>query len=214
MMRKKILTLAIFVGAMLLLTATGVLAASPTASNSHPTLQDPLPAPTIRATVTVTNPVAAMIALFFGLDPAQVQEWHDKGIGYGNMAIALFLGQAHCEASGDDDCAMESMFDAIMTLRDQDGGGWGRIIKDLGLVVSRRDTNLGAIRSGRVTETVTVTVTLQGTAKPDKGPKETPPGWEQGKGSRGQGHDKGDQGQGHGKGQQGQPQGKGRGPKQ
>jgi hypothetical protein len=41
MMRKKILTLALFMGSMLLLTATGVLAASPEASNFHPVLQEP-----------------------------------------------------------------------------------------------------------------------------------------------------------------------------
>ncbi len=202
-MTKKILTLALFVGAMLLLTATAVLAASPAASNPRPVPDGATPIPTITPTVTITNPVAAMIAAFFGLEYTDVQTLHDKGIGYGNMTIALFVA----DASG-------SSFEDIMTLRGgEEGGGWGYIIKkELELDIRRRDTNLGAIRSGRVTETVTVTVTLQGTAKPDKGPKETPPGWEQGKGSQGQGHDKGQQGQGS-QGQ-GQPQGKGKGPKQ
>lgn len=205
-MRKKILTLALFVGVMVLVTATGVLAASPVVTNPHPTLDEPTPTPTVTPTVTITHPVAAIIAAFFGLDYTTMQTYRDQGIGFGNMTIALFV--AH--ASG-------STFEDIMDMRGEEGGGWGYIIKHTdGLEdFSMKNTNLGAIRSGRVTETVTVTVTLRGTANPEKGPKETPPGSEHGKGqgSQGQGHDKGDQGQGHGKGQQGQPQGKGRGPK-
>lgn len=217
MMRKKILTLAIFVGAMLLLTATGVLAASPVASNPHPTLQDPIPAPTIRATVTVTNPVAVAIAHFFSngvftttytVTVQSVLGLHDGGMGYGEIARCFFLALATGSSPTE-----------ILALRQGDGEekvGWGEIITSLDLSPGNRGRNLGVIRSRRVISyTQPVTVTLQGTAKPDRGPKETPPGWEHGKGqgSQGQGHDKGDQGQGHGKGQQGQPQGKGRGPK-
>ncbi len=164
-MRKKILTLALLVGAMLLLTATGVLAASPAVSNPHPILQEPPPPETI------TNPVAAMIAAFFGLDYTQVQAWHDDGTGYGNMTIALFFA----EASG-------LTFGQIMAMRGrEEGGGWGYIIKELGLDIKRRDTNLGAIMSGRAL-TDTMTGTLQVEAKRGRGRPQVPPGWERGRG--------------------------------
>jgi len=203
MMKKKILTLAIFVGAMLLLTATGVLAASPAVSNAHPALKHGTPTPTATPTitptatptvtptitptvtptatptVTITHPVAAMIAAFFGLDYSQVQAWHDQGIGYGNMTTALFVA----EASG-------LSFEEIMAMRGQEeGGGWGYIIKkELGLDIRRRDTNLGAImsRRGVVTPTPTVTGTMtrgaEVGAKGERGRPETPPGWERGRG--------------------------------
>lgn len=189
MMRKKILTLALFVGAMLLLTATGVLAASPVVSNPHPTLQDPILTPTITATLTMTHPVAAIIADFFGLDYTQVQGWHDQGIGYGNMAIALFF----VDATG-------LSFEDIMALRGQEeGGGWGVIMRPYGLHPGNQ-MNLGAIRSGRVvTETEPMTGTVGTTARPDRGPKETPPGWERGKGhGLGRGQNRG-HGRGHNK---------------
>lgn len=216
MMRKKILTLAIFVGAMLLLTATGVLAASPVASNPHPTLQDPIPAPTIRATVTVTNPVAVAIAHFFSngvftttytVTVQSVLGLHDGGMGYGEIARCFFVARV-ADVSPDDILAMRQGEEDVKV-------GWGVIMREYGFRPGK-DSNLGAIRSGPVvTGTQTLTDTVEARARPDKGPKETPPGWEHGKGqgSQGQGHDKGDQGQGHGKGQQGQPQGKGRGPK-
>jgi hypothetical protein len=38
-----------------------------------------------------------MIAEFFGLDYTVVQEWHDDGLGYGEIAIALFLSQSSGE---------------------------------------------------------------------------------------------------------------------
>jgi len=200
MMRKKILTLVVFVGAMLLLTATGVLAASPAASNAHPALKHGTPTPTatptitptVTPTVTITHPVAAMIAAFFGLDYTRVQAWHDQGIGYGNMTTALFVAQA----SG-------LTFEGVMAMRaHEEGGGWGYIIKELGLDIRRRDTNLGAIMSGRgvVTPTPTVTGTMtrgaEVGAKGERGRPETPPGWEHGKGQ-----DLGrDQDRGHGRG--------------
>lgn len=101
-MGKKILTLALFVEAMLLLTATGMLAAS-------------------------------------------------------------------AEASG-------LSFEEIMAQRGrEEGGGWGYIIKELELDIKTSDTNLGAIRSGRVvTETEPVTGAVHGTDRPDREPQETP----------------------------------------
>lgn len=190
MMRKKILTLAIFVGATLLLTATGVLAASPAASNPHPILQEPTAPPAITATTGITNPVAIAIADFFSsvvftptytVTVQSVLALHASGMGYGEIATALFV--AH--ASG-------LPFDQIMAMRGQEeGGGWGYIIKkELGLDIRRRDTNLGAIMSGRaVTETQTMSGTV-GTR--GRGPKETPPGWDLGNGlGLGRGHGRG-----------------------
>ena len=191
MMRKKILTLAIFVGAMLLLTATGVLAASPVTSNSHPVGEEAGSIPTISPTVSITNPVATAIANFFSsvvftptytVTVQSVLDLHASGMGYGEIATALFVAQA----SG-------KTFDQIMTMREQEEcGGWGCIIKELGLEIRRRDTNLGAIMSGRVvTHTQPVAGTVQDTATPSRGPKETPPGWERGKGhDLGRGHNK------------------------
>lgn len=149
-MRKKILTLALFVGAMLLLTATGVLAASPTATNLHPLLYEPTTDSTITPTGTITNPVATMIAAFFNLDVAQVQTWHDDDrMGYGEIAIALFLAQ-----SGD------TSVEEIIALY-HEGLGWGEIAKELGLAPGSKGRNLGAIVSGRGV----VTTTYPGPAK-------------------------------------------------
>lgn len=176
MMRKKILTLAIFVGAMLLLTATGVLAASPVTSNSHPILNEPMLA--ITPTVTITNPVAAMIADFFDLDVAQVQAWHDEGLGYGEIARAYFLAELSDKSVAE-----------VMALY-QGGLGWGEVAKTLGLAPGNKGRNLGSIMSGRaVTETQTMSGTV-GTR--GRGPKETPPGWDLGNGlGLGRGHGRG-----------------------
>ena len=188
MMRKKILTLAIFVGAMLLLTATGVLAASPVASNPHPTLQDPIPAPTIRATVTVTNPVAVAIARFFSngvftttyTDTVQsVLGLHDGGMGYGEIARCFFLAQL----SGQD-------LDYITDLRET-GLGWGEVARNVSLAPGNRGRNLGAIRSGRPIPADDLGVEVESAST--KGPPHEPKGWEHGKGQ-------GSQGQGKGKG--------------
>ena len=210
MMTKKILTLALFVGAMLLLTATAVLAASPVASNPHPILDEPPLAPTIAPTMGITNPVAVAIANFFFSDAftetytvtvQSVLNLHASGVGYGNMTIALFFARA----SG-------LSFEAIMAMRGSgEGGGWGYIIKNTsGLEdFSRKDTNLGAIMSGRATppEPSEGDSGSEVQSASTKGPPHEPKGWEHGKGQ-------GSQGQGHDKGQQGQPQGKGKGPKQ
>lgn len=137
-MRKKILTLTAFVGVALLLTATGVLAASPWASTPHPTLQEPPPPETI------TNPVARMIAEFFDLDVSQVQAWHDDdGMGYGEIVIALFLAQSS-----------DTSVETIIALY-HEGLGWGEIARNLGLTPGNRDRNLGAIVSGQ--EAITTT---------------------------------------------------------
>ncbi len=170
MTRKKILTLALFVGALLLLTATRVLAASPAVSNPHLTLQGPTP------TLTVTNPVAAMIAEFSGLDYTQVQAWHDEGISYGEIAMALFLAQSSNTS------AEEIIADH------QEGLGWGEIAKELDLTPGNRGRNLGAIMSRR---TVTDTGTLQLQIKRGRDRPGVPRGWEQGKGhGLGRGHNK------------------------
>ena len=178
MMRKKILTLAIFVGATLLLTATGVLAASPAVSNSHPVGEEAGAIPTISPTVSITNPVAAMIADFFDLDVAQVQAWHDEGLGYGEIARAYFLAELSDKSVAE-----------VMALY-QGGLGWGEVAKTLGLAPGNKGRNLGSIMSGRaVTETQTMSGTV-GTR--GRGPKETPPGWDLGNGL--------DLGRGHGRG--------------
>jgi len=176
MMRKKILTLAIFVGATLLLTATGVLAASPAVSNSHPVGEEAGAIPTISPTVSITNPVAAMIADFFDLDVAQVQAWHDEGLGYGEIAIAFFLSQSSDEE-----------VEEIIRLRQEEGLGWGEIAKTLDLTPGNRGRNLGAIMSGRpLTDTVTGTLQIQ------RGRPEVPPGWQRGNGlGLGRGHGRG-----------------------
>ena len=190
-MRKKIVSLALFVGATFLLAATGVLAASPAVSNSHPVLQDET-TPTV--TPIAVNPVAAMIATFFGLDDTQVQTWHDlgigdgEGIGYGNMAIALFFA----EASGLD-------FEDIMAMRgEEEGGGWGVIMRSYGLHPGNQ-MNLGAIMSGRVTPTPEEGSGDEVQSPSTKGPPHEPKGWQQGKG-RGLGRGQnGGHGRGHNK---------------
>jgi len=143
MMRKKVLTLAVFVGATLLLTATGVLAASPAASNPHPILQEPTAPPAITATTGITNPVATLLAAYFDRTLEDILAWHDEGLGYGEIAIALFLAQS----SGQD-------VNYIISLH-QEGLGWGEIAKTLDLAPGNRDRNLGAIVSGRGVITTT-----------------------------------------------------------
>jgi len=169
-MRKKTLTLALFVGGMLLLTATGVLAASPVVSNPYPILNDPTP--TITPTVTITHPVAAAIASFFGLDYSVVEAWHDEGLGYGEIARAYFLAELSGESVAE-----------VMALYER-GMGWGEVAKALDLAPGNRGWNLGAIMSGRL---LTDTVTLQLRGRP-----EVPPGWERGRGlGLGRGHGRG-----------------------
>jgi len=184
-MRKKILSLALFVGAMLLLTATGVLAASPVTSNSHPVGEEAGSIPTISPTVSITNPVATAIANFFSsvvftptytVTVQSVLDLHASGLGYGEIAKALFL----CQSGA-------STMEEILGFR-QAGLGWGEIAKELGLTPGNRGRNLGAIMSGRgvVTPTETVTGTMtrgaEVGAKGERGRPETPPGWERGRG--------------------------------
>lgn len=193
-MRKKISIVALFVGAMVLLTATGVLAASPVTSNSHSVPEELARTTTISPTVPITNPVATAIADFFSsvvftsnytVTVQSVLDLHTSGMGYGEIARCFFMAR-FAEVSPDE----------IVALRqgEEEKVGWGVIMREYGFRPGR-DSNLGAIRSGRaVTETQTVTGTLQITAKPGRGPKETPPGWEHGKGL---GRDKD---KGHGRG--------------
>lgn len=196
MMRKKISILALFVGAMLLLTATGVLGASPVTSNSYPVGEEAAPTTTISPTVSITNPVATAIADFFSsvvftptytVTVQSVLDFHASGMGYGEIARCFFVAR-FAEVSPDE----------ILARRQGEGEekvGWGVIMHDYGFRPGK-DSNLGAIRSGRaVTETQTMTDTVGVTGKPEKGPKETPAGWEHGKGV-GRGKDKG-HGRGH-----------------
>ena len=85
------------------------------------------------------------------------------------LLTAIGVLAASAEASG-------LSFEEIMAQRGrEEGGGWGYIIKELELDIKRSDTNLGAIRSGRVvTETEPVTGAVQGTDRLDRGPQETP----------------------------------------
>lgn len=196
--RKKISILALFVGAMLLLTATGVLAASPVTSNSHPVGEEAAPATTISPTVSITNPVATAIANFFSslvftptytVTVQSVLDFHASGMGYGEIARCFFVARFAGVSP-----------DKILAMRQGEGdekAGWGVIMREYGFGPGK-DSNLGAIRSGRaVTETQTMTDTVGVRAKPEKGPKETPPGWEHGKGL-GRDKDK-DHGRGHNK---------------
>jgi hypothetical protein len=118
-----------------------------------------------------------MIADFFDLDVAQVQTWHDQGLGYGEIARAYFLAQLSGKS-----------VEYVMILY-QGGLGWGEVAKELGLAPGNKGCNLGSIMSGRaitVTQTMTGTVGTRG-----RGPKETPPGWVRGNGlGLGRGHNK------------------------
>jgi hypothetical protein len=185
MMRKKILTLAIFVGAMLLLTATGVLAASPAVSNSHPVGEEAGSIPTISPTVSITNPVATAIADFFSsvvftptytVTVQSVLDLHSKGMGYGEIARCFFVAR-FAEVSPDD----------ILAMRQGEGDekvGWGVIMGQFGFHPGR-DANLGAIISGRpLTDTVTLQI--------ERGRPAVPPGWERSDGlGLGRGHGRG-----------------------
>ena len=197
MIRKKISILGLFVGAMLLLTATGVLAASPVTSDSHPAGEEAAPATTISPTVSITNPVAWAIGNFFSslvfsptytVTVQSVLDFHASGMGYGEIARCFFV--AHSAGVPPE---------TILMLRQgEEKIGWGEIAKSLQLAPGNKGRNLGGIRSGRVvTETQTMTDTVGVRAKPEKGPEETPPGWEHGKGL-GRDKDK-DHGRGHNK---------------
>jgi hypothetical protein len=198
MIRKKISILALFVGAMLLLTATGVLAASPVTSDSHPAGEEAAPATTISPTVSITNPVAWAIGNFFSslvfsptytVTVQSVLDFHAGGMGYGEIARCFFV--AHSAGVSPDD---------VLAMRQGEGdekAGWGEIMREYGFRPGK-DSNLGAIRSERViTGTHTLTDTVEAGARPGRGPKETPPGWEHGKGL-GRDKDKG-HGRGHNK---------------
>lgn len=141
--------------------------------------------------------ISNLIAAFFIVPPEDIDGLREDGWGYGEIAIAYFLAQ-HSDVG----------LEAIIDQRQDDGLGWGQIAKGLDLTPANRDRNLGAIMSGRATPADDAGVEVESAST--KGPKETPPGWEHGKGqgSQGQGHDKGDQGQG-----QAQGKGKGKGPK-
>lgn len=70
---------------------------------------------------TDQHPVAARLADALGVDYATIWAWHCKGNGFGEIARAYLIARA---ANVD----VSHLFD----MRDQ-GTGWGKIIKDLGL---------------------------------------------------------------------------------
>ena len=190
MMRKKILTLAIFVGAMLLLTATAALAASPPDGNLLPVPQEEMSI--ITPTMGITKTVAVAIAKFFStvvftptytVTVQSVLGLHASGVGYGEIAMCFFLAQATGSSPTE-----------ILALRqgdEEEKVGWGEIITSLDLTPGNRGRNLGGIRSGRGIPADDAGVEVESAST--KGPPHEPKGWEHGKGQ-------GSQGQGKGKG--------------
>ncbi len=142
--------------------AMSVVAAPPTNSPNLPALQvaatstpalalSPLVTSTITATVTTTatlspgnEKIANAIADYFGVDLDEVLDMHDQANGWGQVFFVFALAQVSGESPDD-----------IWALREE--GGWGQVIKGLGLKPGNKGNSLGAAVSGKSTPTLVPT---------------------------------------------------------
>jgi hypothetical protein len=107
------------------------------------------------------NPVAAILAKFFSVEPSVVQGYHEEGFGFGVIAQALWM-----QKNLDDDAitadiilqAKENHDYSTITLVDgSHPANWGQFRKAL----LDKKNNLGVIVSGHATVDETGTVTIQ-----------------------------------------------------
>ena len=79
------------------------------------------------------------LATFFDVPYDEIMDWHEDGIGFGNVAKAYFV----VNLLGDEDLTVEHVLDEKLS-----GTGWGQVMKALGLSPSSKDKNLGEVMSG------------------------------------------------------------------
>lgn len=79
------------------------------------------------------------LATFFDVPYYEIMDWHEDGIGFGNVAKAYFV----VKLLGDEDLTVEHVLDEKLS-----GTGWGQVMKALGLSPSSKDKNLGEVMSG------------------------------------------------------------------
>jgi hypothetical protein len=132
------LMLAMIGGAALTFVAVGLTFAAPAASHgaSNYAALDRIITPTV--TITHTQPVASVIALYFKVPYAQVLALHDSGLGYGEIARVFMTVRA---LSG------RLTLEGVLARRES-GLGWGEIAKQYG--VRPGGNGLGTVKSGRV----------------------------------------------------------------
>jgi hypothetical protein len=131
---------------------------------------DPTPVtPDEQPTDEPVNPIAAILAKFFGVEPAVVQGYHDDGYGFGVIAQAMWM------AKGLGDGSEGALVDAGLILQAKKTGdysafslpdgstptNWGQFKKAM---MGKDKKNLGIIVSGHADPTTdeTGTQTLQG----------------------------------------------------
>lgn len=106
-------------------------------------------APAAGTTDVAVNPVAAILASFFGVDGSVVQGYHDDGFGFGVIAQALWMQKN----LGDDQVTVKMILDAkvnkdysAITLPDgSTPTNWGQFKKAL----LEKKNNLGVVVSGQ-----------------------------------------------------------------
>jgi hypothetical protein len=186
MLKMKILAgLALMTVVLIAVTSTAMAA-----PNTHVSYQDvtttptpdltvtpePSVTPTATPTETAQNPVAAIIADFFGLDYSVVNEMHQEGTGYGVIAQSCWMSyQLEGDASACADIAEAKKtgdFSAFVMPDGSTPSNWGQFKKALSNHKSPGQT-LGAIVSGHAKPVSTPTPEGTPSAEPTSGTSST-----------------------------------------
>jgi hypothetical protein len=126
---------------------------------------------------TSANPVAEMIAAFFGSDPATIEAMHDDGVGFGVIAQSCFMSyQLAGDASLCDDIVTAKKsgdFSAIVLPDGTTAENWGQFKKAVSDQKGFLET-LGSIVSGKADAPGTETANHPG--RPDDKGKPADPG--------------------------------------
>jgi len=130
-------------------TVTPTVTLTPTLTPTPVVTPTVTPTPTLTPTPTVTptvtpepdefHPVGLALASFFDVAYDGIMEWHEDGVGFGNIAKAYFV----VDELEDEGVTVEDVLGEKLS-----GTGWGRVMKALGLGPSSKDKNLGKAMSG------------------------------------------------------------------
>ncbi|HEY3312517.1 MAG TPA: hypothetical protein VGK00_12830 [Anaerolineales bacterium] len=197
MLKTKMFVISIMVAVVLIIVSGTALAAPAPAHNSAAALQDattptptesatpdpsgtPVAEPTVTPTVTPTqvsvNPVSSLIAFFFGVDPTQVDGFHQDGSGFGEIAQACWMSyQLKGDGSECGSILAAKKSGDYSNLGLPDGvtvSNWGQFKK----AVSEKKNNLGSIVSGHADSILTSTpeATAETTGTPEPSLSATP----------------------------------------